>query len=103
VRFSEQEGLLEHEGGGAGQVVGLHVPEVLAAEAHRALVRIHEVRHELAERGLAGTRRAHERHHLTGAEADVEPVEDDVVAEREVHVVERHVERAFRQGACRGR
>ena len=86
-RGGEQEALLRHDAELPAQRAHLHVAQVVAVDADRALGRVVEARQQLHERRLAGARVADERDGLAGGDAEVDAVQHlGALAVVEVHV-----------------
>ena len=100
-RAAEQERILEHDAELAADRAQLHVAEIGAVDAHRALERVVEAGDQLRGRRLAAARLADERDAAARRHVDRDPVDDRLVAVGEDDVVELEVAR--RCGRSRAR
>jgi hypothetical protein len=91
-RAGEQEALLGHHAQLRAQRRRAHVAQVMAVDRHAPLGGVVEAPHQLGQRRLAGSRRPHQRHRLTGRHLQVHvPQRPGAVAIAERHLFECQV------------
>ena len=96
-RGREQKALLEHDRGGATEVLHVGVPQVDPPDPDGAVVGIVQANEQLRQRALPGSRRADDRHGLLRPDLERHAVEDRIVVVDERHAVERDAEGPGRQ------
>ena len=72
MRAGEEHRLLRHDAEGSAKFVGGEMADVLAVERDMAFHRLVEAEHQLGERALAATRRAHDHGEVAGLEGEFE-------------------------------